>query len=107
MTHIAGAAIPVVYIYNVYPSVFSRLWLQAMRATISRWGNSLGIRIPKSALIDAHLAEGDLLEITPHDGKLVMIRKENRPSLDQLVSAITSENRHDESFDVPVGKENW
>ena len=29
-----------------------------MTATISRWGNSLGIRLPKSALQDGHLREG-------------------------------------------------
>lgn len=78
-----------------------------MIATISRWGNSLGIRIPKHALAEAHLEEGDQVDIVAQDGKLVMTRKERRPTLESLVYRITPENRHGEPFGSLVGKELW
>jgi antitoxin MazE len=78
-----------------------------MRAAISKWGNSLGVRIPKFALEGAHLAEGDYVDVSVENGKLVLVRNEDTPSLDELISMITPENRHGESSEVLVGKEIW
>ncbi len=78
-----------------------------MRATISRWGNSLGVRIPKSALEEAHLAEGDHVDVVSEDGKLVLSRQKSRPTLDELVARITPENRHGEVIGDLVGNEVW
>ena len=41
-----------------------------MAVTVSRWGNSLGIRLPKETLERAHLREGDL-SARGHRGVLV------------------------------------
>lgn len=77
-----------------------------MTATISRWGNSLGIRIPKAALEEAHLTEGDRVTVVCQDGNLVLI-KATRQSLDELVGLITDENRHGEAFPTLEGRERW
>ena len=78
-----------------------------MTATISRWGNSLGLRIPKSALAEARLEEGDQVDVVTEGGRLIITRKPSRPRLTDLVAAITPENRHAETVDVLVGKEAW
>jgi antitoxin MazE len=75
-------------------------------ATISRWGNSLGIRIPRAALDEAHLEEGDQVSVTSVDGKVV-IAKANKRSLDELIAKITPQNRHAETFESSVGNEAW
>ena len=77
-----------------------------MTVTVSRWGNSLGLRIPKAALEEARLAEGDQVSVTVETGQLV-IRKKPRVDLADLVSRITPENRHDEQIPSTVGNEAW
>ena len=78
-----------------------------MRATISKWGNSLGLRIPRGLAEDAGLAEGSLVELRVEDGRLVAepVAVEN---LEALLSKVTAKNRHDELFvDSPRGREAW
>jgi len=78
-----------------------------MRATISKWGNSLGLRIPRGLAEDAGLAEGSLVELRVEDGRLVAepVTVEN---LEALLSKVTAKNRHDELFvDAPRGREAW
>jgi|RhiMethySRZTD1v2_1073278.scaffolds.fasta_scaffold140796_3 antitoxin MazE len=78
-----------------------------MRATISKWGNSLGLRIPRGLAEDAGLAEGSLVELRVEDGRLVAepVTVEN---LEALLSKVTAKNRHDELFvDSPRGREAW
>lgn len=52
--------------------------------TIQKWGNSQGIRIPKSALVAAQLQENDNVEIIASQDAITL-RKVRRPkSLDDL-----------------------
>jgi antitoxin MazE len=78
-----------------------------MRATISKWGNSLGLRIPRGLAEDAGLAEGSVVELRVEDGRLVaepMAIEE----LDALLARVTPKNRHTELFiDSPKGSETW
>ena len=77
-----------------------------MTTTISRWGNSLGLRIPKAALQEAHLVEGDQVRVSVEEGRLT-IRRAQRLDLAELVAQITPENRHDEFEATTVGAEVW
>lgn len=55
-----------------------------MYGTITKWGNSQGIRIPKGALVAAGLQESDDVEIIA-DKETITLRKLRRPkSLDEL-----------------------
>lgn len=55
-----------------------------MYGTIRKWGNSLGIRIPRSALVAARLRENDNVEIIASQDTITL-RKVRRPkSLDAL-----------------------
>jgi len=78
-----------------------------MRATICKWGNSLGLRIPRGLAEDAGLAEVSVLELRLEDGRLVaepvMVEK-----LDVVLGKVTSKNRHHELLvDSPLGREVW
>ncbi len=43
-----------------------------MRARVQKWGNGLGIRIPKALALEAHLGEHATVEMTLVDGKLLL-----------------------------------
>lgn len=75
--------------------------------TISRWGNSLAVRIPKEALDRAGLREGDALSVLTENGRIVLTPQTAAPSLDELVARITPENLHEQIFENIVGRETW
>jgi antitoxin MazE len=67
-----------------------------MKTQMVKWGNSLAVRIPKAAVEEAKLREGDSLEIEAIEGKVELRRATKVPTLAQLVSQITPENRYSE-----------
>ena len=83
------------------------LWGVTMRAQILKWGNSLAVRIPKSVAEAAQLTAGDPLDIdVPEQGCIHLHRTGNIPSLSELVSRITRENRYPEiSAGSELGRE--
>lgn len=77
-----------------------------MKTQMVKWGNSLAVRIPKPVLEEAMLKEGDSLEIEAAEGRVELRRATKIPTLAQLVSQITPENRYAEiSVGAEVGKE--
>jgi antitoxin MazE len=78
-----------------------------MKAQMMKWGNSLAVRIPKAVIEKAKLKEGDSLEVEAAAEGLVELRRPAKlPTLAQLVSQITPENRYGEiSTGAEVGKE--
>jgi antitoxin MazE len=76
---------------------------------ISRWGNSLAVRIPKALADRARLAEGDTVTVeAADDGSLVIRPARARYSLEELVRGITRGNRHAETpWGEPAGDESW
>jgi antitoxin MazE len=76
---------------------------------VSKWGNSLAVRIPQDVAKEARLAEGDRVTLNlATDGSIVVRSTRRKYDLRQLVSKITSKNRHSEiDWGPPVGKESW
>jgi antitoxin MazE len=76
---------------------------------MAKWGNSLAVRIPRTVIRQANLHEGEQLEIEVlGEGKIVLKSARRRYDLDELVSGITEENRHDETgWGDPRGREVW
>lgn len=78
-----------------------------MQTTVSRWGNSLGIRIPRGLADDAGLTDGTPVDLRLEDGRIIL-EPVATPSLEDLLSRITPENRHGEQLqDEPIGREVW
>jgi antitoxin MazE len=80
-----------------------------MVTKIQKWGNSLGLRIPKSFAKDAGVDEGSPVDISI-DGNRLIVRpvRPTKYELKDLVSLIREDNLHEE---IPagrrVGREVW
>ena len=69
-----------------------------MQVQVSKWGNSLGVRVPKTIAARVGLTEGARVDIDA-DGQTIVISV-NRPvfDLDELLEGMTPEAMHD-AFD--------
>jgi antitoxin MazE len=79
-----------------------------MLLQIGKWGNSLALRIPSSVARAFALQEGRPVELTVEGDRLVIAPVDEQPhyNLDDLVAAITDENRYGEIDAGPaVGNE--
>ena len=67
------------------------------------------MRIPKAVAAESELAEGDVVDMKPAKGKVVLIPvRDRKPTLEELLAGVTEENIHDEvDFGKPRGKEVW
>jgi len=72
-----------------------------VRTKIQKWGNSLGLRIPKSFAQEVEVEAGSPVDISVDRGRLI-IRLARFPAyrLEELVSGITKKNLHEE---IPTG----
>ena len=77
--------------------------------TISKWGNSQGIRIPKKYLEQLGLKVGEKVDIKIEDGKIVIIpiKNKRKPKID--INQLFKEDYEDKKeFEWgQVGKEIW
>ena len=78
-------------------------------ATVSKWGNSLAVRIPQQVAKQARISEGDSLSLAVQpDGSLVLKSTQRKYSIEELAAKITARNRHEETdWGGPRGKESW
>jgi antitoxin MazE len=76
---------------------------------IARWGNSLGLRLPKSVAVEARLDAGDTVTVSVKDGAIVLRPARPAYSLEALVAGITKRNRHEETDwgTSVIGHEVW
>ncbi|MEF3310728.1 AbrB/MazE/SpoVT family DNA-binding domain-containing protein [Paenibacillus sp. GYB004] len=73
---------------------------------VQKWGNSLGIRIPKSLAIKVGLEEGSEVDLDVENGHLVI--KPKSATLEELLAQVTPDNLHQEiSTGKPQGRESW
>jgi antitoxin MazE len=77
--------------------------------TVSKWGNSLAIRIPLAIAKQASISEGDSLALLPDPNGGIVLRPARRKyELTELVSRITRKNRHRETdWGAKQGEESW
>ncbi len=81
-----------------------------MTATISKWGNSQGLRFPKDIMKDMHLAIGDKVNIFIENNKVIIepIQKEKiKYDINELVSKIPKDYKAKEELTSSVGMEEW
>jgi len=80
-----------------------------MLTRILKWGNSLGLRIPKSFAEEAGVQAGSAVDLSLHDGRLVVravLSKSYR--LEDLLSGVRKGNLHEEfPTGDAVGREAW
>ncbi|MDO8837468.1 MAG: AbrB/MazE/SpoVT family DNA-binding domain-containing protein [Parvibaculum sp.] len=69
-----------------------------MFARVAKWGNSLGIRVPRDIAARLGLSEGTRVDITAEDGRIVIVAARPRFNLDDLLVGMTPEAMSD-AFD--------
>lgn len=76
---------------------------------IARWGNSLGLRLPKAVALEARLGEGDTVIVSVRDGAIVAAPARPTYAIEALVAKMTRGNRHEETDwgSAPSGRELW
>lgn len=80
-----------------------------MRVRIRKWGNSASVRLPAALLKSTGLALDQEVDVREDDGRLLIEPvRDKKYRLEDLVSDISDDNRHDEvDTGVPVGRETW
>lgn len=78
-----------------------------MSAKIQKWGNSLGVRIPKSIIEKAALTENSEVEIEYKDGAIIIFPTKTQYSINDLLGKITKNNIHKEDDLTLEGNEVW
>jgi len=80
-----------------------------MVTRILKWGNSLGLRIPKSFAKQAGVEEGCAVDIVLEGDRLVIRAvKSQEYQLSDLLSQVREDNLHDEiSTGDATGREVW
>lgn len=80
-----------------------------MLVRISKWGNSLALRIPAPFAQETGIESGTEVDLALEDGKLVITPRAVGPySLDELLARVTDDNRHDAiDTGAPQGGEAW
>lgn len=69
-----------------------------MQVQIARWGNSLGLRVPKDIAARIGLREGARVELTAEGDKIVISVARPVYTLEELLADMTPEDIH-EAFD--------
>ena len=78
-----------------------------MKATIQKWGNSLGVRIPSIMAKDLMLKNGSEVELIEETDKII-IQPKKTSCLEDLLEAINESNIHEEmKTNGPHGNEVW
>ena len=73
---------------------------------VSKWGNSLGLRVPREIAARAGLREGARVEIEGYsDGRIVVTPSRRRFTIEELVVGMTPEHSELMDDDWPLGDE--
>ncbi|MDX1950405.1 MAG: AbrB/MazE/SpoVT family DNA-binding domain-containing protein [Rickettsiales bacterium] len=76
-----------------------------MQVQFSKWGNSLGLRIPKHIADEVKATDGAVANIEIIKGNIIISPKNNSYNLDDLLSKISKKNIHNHIEENFLGKE--
>jgi antitoxin MazE len=65
-----------------------------MQVSVCKWGNNLGIRLPKDIATRAGLQDGARVDVTFEAGRIVIALDRPVYALDELLSGMTPEALH-------------
>ena len=81
-----------------------------METNIQKWGNSLGVRLPKQIALNQSLKAGSRVVVTETKTGIAIevVKKPRKYTLAELLKGATKENMHKETdWGDPVGNEIW
>ena len=66
-----------------------------IQVQLAKWGNGLGLRVPKDIAVRLGLIEGTRVDVeTSEDGRIIVSRSRRRFTLDDLVARMTPDREH-------------
>jgi len=78
---------------------------------VSKWGNSLGFRIPRGIAASLNIQAGDTLVLAPAEGGLLLkksLHRGKRYALAEILDSFAPSSSHPEvDFGKPQGEEVW
>jgi antitoxin MazE len=78
----------------------------AVMVQVAKWGDGLGVRVPRAVADRIGLTEGAHVDIeTSADGKIVISKSRRGFTLEELVAGMTPEREHVLEDDGPEGEE--
>lgn len=79
-----------------------------MQATIKKWGNSLGLRIPSELLREIGLSDGSKVILSKSGNDILVHKDSSKLTLDKLFEGYEEECFPEEvKFDNDIGNEVW
>ena len=80
-----------------------------MQTKIQKWGNSLGLRIPRTFAAEVEVAEGSSVDLSVEDGGLLVRPLRGRKyAIGELLKKVSRRNLHREvPAGGPTGREVW
>lgn len=79
---------------------------QAVEAAINQWGNSLAVRLSKSIVQAAGVADGTHVRIIAQPGRIIIEKAEHELSLDEMLAAFDPKRHRGEVMNfAPIGTE--
>lgn len=78
-----------------------------MQTTISKWGNSLALRIPRHVTEEAHLTEGVCVDVKIEDGSIRVTPTRKRLKLADLLEGEKRSQPREADWGKPEGDEAW
>jgi antitoxin MazE len=76
--------------------------------SLQKWGNGLGLRIPKSLAAEAKVGDGSSVELSLQKGALLVSPERHRYSLHELLVRVARRDVHREvDSGAPRGREAW
>lgn len=83
--------------------------MRTMEIKLQKWGNSLGVRVPKSIVKSMNIKINDILDIKEEDSKIIIsVPKKKKISLYEEFKKYNGKNLAKEfTWDESVGKEIW
>ena len=79
-----------------------------METKIQKWGNSLGVRLPKALAQAQQLAAGRAVRVSAVDDKIIIEPQRTKQSLSALLTHINAQNLHTETdYSDAQGNEVW
>ena len=85
-------------------------YIMSPEVSISKWGNSQGLRIPKSIVEALQINIGDKVKIFIDNGRAVIepVKKRKKVDIDTLIADIPKDyKKNEELLTTPMGKEVW
>jgi antitoxin MazE len=77
------------------------------KVTVSKWGNSIAIRLPKTVTDELRLSAGDVVNLDVRDGKATLEKPKQQlaPSLAEIVAEIKRLGPENEAETVDWGRD--